>query len=181
MRGVFQRKNLLKNPKTKNLQGKDSTMRKKWIASVVALCIVFALDQSIKWCFLLQGYEAGDMIYHTDVISLLLVFNKGVAFSMFAFLGEWLKILQILLLVGIFVYLWKHQELIAEYSIPIGIIFGAGLSNILDRFIHDGVVDYIFWHYKFEFAIFNFADVMIDLGVVLILYLAFLRKDKSVS
>lgn len=155
--------------------------RKEWLDFILAFLAIFALDQAIKWYFILQGYQAGDTIYHTDFISLLLVYNKGVAFSMFAFLGDWLKFLQILLLGGILVYLWKHQEIIILHSLALGIIFGAGSSNILDRFIHSGVVDYIFWHYKFEFAIFNFADVMIDLGILLILYQTFLRKDKSVS
>lgn len=147
----------------------------------IAFVAVFALDQGIKWYFVLKGYEQGDIIYATNVISLLFVYNKGVAFSMFAFLQEWLKYLQIALLVGIFAYLWRHKEILKEYSLALGMIFGAGISNILDRFIHGGVVDYIFWHYGFEFAIFNFADVMINLGVILIFYQAFLRKDKSVS
>lgn len=147
----------------------------------IAFVAVFALDQGIKWYFVLKGYGQGDIIYATNVISLLFVYNKGVAFSMFAFLQEWLKYLQIALLVGIFVYLWRHKEILKEYSLALGMIFGAGISNILDRFIHGGVVDYIFWHYGFEFAIFNFADVMINLGVILIFYQAFLRKDKSVS
>lgn len=141
---------------------------------------MFVLDQVIKWGFVLSGYKQGDMIYATDVISLLLVYNKGVAFSMFAFLQEGLKYLQIVLLVGIFFYLWRHKEILRAHCVALGMIFGAGISNILDRFIHGGVVDYIFWHYKFEFAIFNFADVMINIGVALILWSVFLRKDKNV-
>ncbi|CAM3522598.1 MULTISPECIES: signal peptidase II [Helicobacter] len=159
----------------------SSDLYQKWINFGIAFVIIFALDQSIKWSFLLQGYQFGDMIYETRFVSLLLVYNKGVAFSMFAFLGDWLKFLQVLLLFGILIYLWKNQEFVQSHTLPLGIIFGAGFSNVLDRFIHGGVVDYIFWHYQFEFAIFNFADVMIDLGVVLILYQTFLRKDKSVS
>ncbi|TLD83479.1 lipoprotein signal peptidase [Helicobacter sp. MIT 11-5569] len=160
---------------TKDLQNRI------WIGFFASLCVVLMLDQAIKWYFLFKGYTQGDMIFEGSVISLLLVYNKGVAFSMFAFLQEWLKYLQILLLVGIFVYLWKHKEIIKVHYIALGVIFGAGISNILDRFIHGGVVDYIFWHYKFEFAIFNFADVMINIGVALVLFSVFLRKDKSVS
>lgn len=153
---------------------------KTWFSFFIALCVVLVLDQMIKWHFVLSGYNQGDMIYATDVISLLLVHNKGVAFSMFAFLQGWLKYLQIVLLAGIFFYLWKHNEVLKVHCVAFGMIFGAGISNILDRFIHGGVIDYIFWHYKFEFAIFNFADVMINVGVALILLRVFLRKDKSV-
>ncbi len=116
--------------------------------------------------------------YEGSIISLVLVYNKGVAFSMFAFLQGWLKYLQILLLLGIFFYLYNNKEFLREYSIPLGVIFGAGISNVFDRFIHLGVVDYIFWHYLFEFAIFNFADVMINCGVAWIFLQSFLRKPK---
>lgn len=89
---------------------------------------------------------------------------------MFAFLEEYLKYIQLLLVGGLGVYLLFHKEVLHLYALPIGIIAGAALSNIYDRFIHGGVVDYFFWHYGFEFAVFNFADVMIDFGVLLILY-----------
>ena len=61
-------------------------------------------------------------------------------------------------------------------GIVLGIILGAGASNVLDRFIHGGVVDYVFWHKWFNFAVFNFADVMINLGVVIILLRLLIKK-----
>ena len=143
---------------------------------ILCFCGVFLIDQAIKWFFLLSEYT-----FEGSVISLILVFNKGVAFSLLAFLQEWLKYLQIVLLVGIFVFLWRHQTILKAHLYPLGIIFGAGASNILDRFIHGGVVDYVYWHYLFNFAIFNFADVMINIGVVIIFYQIFLRKTKSKS
>ncbi len=153
--------------------------KKTWMLFFCALGVVFVIDQGIKWYFVLEGYQQGDLIYETPVISLLFVYNKGVAFSLFAFLQEWLKYLQILLLVLVFVYLCKQREILREYAFAIGVIFGAGISNILDRFIHQGVVDYIFWHYQFEFAIFNFADVMINCGVAIILITILLKKKRT--
>jgi signal peptidase II len=58
-----------------------------------------------------------------------------------------------------------------EYYIPIALLFAGGLSNILDRFTYGGVVDYFYWHYGFEFAIFNIADVIINLAVAIIIYI----------
>ena len=148
----------------------------KWL--LWAIAVVLALDQTLKW-LLLQQYSPGDIIYNGSVISLVLVLNDGVAFSMLSFLGEWLKLLQLLLLGGIAIYLYTHKELISTYPIALGTILGAGLSNVLDRFFHGGVVDYVFWHYMFEFAVFNLADVMINLSVASIIYKTVLRKDKS--
>jgi signal peptidase II len=72
-----------------------------------------------------------------------------------------------------------HKQLLKIYALPIGIILGAGCSNLYDRFVYGGVVDYFFWHKWFEFAVFNFADVMINIGVVLILFFSFYRKEKG--
>ena len=66
--------------------------------------------------------------------------------------------------------------MLARFSAELGVILGAGASNVLDRFIHGGVVDYVFWHKWFNFAVFNFADVMINLGVVIILLRLLIKK-----
>ncbi|RAX52403.1 signal peptidase II [Helicobacter sp. 11-8110] len=145
--------------------------KKSLVSFSLALFFVLLIDQAIKWWFVQNNFE-----YQGNIISLVLAYNQGVAFSLFDFLKEWLKYLQILLLIGIFAYLWKHKEIFQAHSFPIGIIFGGGISNILDRFLHIGVVDYIYWHYKFEFAIFNFADMMINLGVFLIILQTFFKK-----
>ena len=138
-------------------------MSKSFIKFALIFCLVFIIDQIIKWIFL-NGFS-----YKSSWIDLVLTFNKGVAFSMFAFLGEYLKIIQIILMALLFSYLMIEKTLFRSYPIALGLIFGGGASNVLDRFIHGGVVDYVFWHKWFEFAVFNFADVMIDLGVVIII------------
>jgi len=130
-----------------------------------ALVGVFIIDQNIKTLFV-EGFR-----YYTECIDLILVYNKGVAFSMFAFLEEYLKYIQIVMVAGILVYLFYLQELC--YALPGGILLGAAFSNIYDRFIHEGVVDMVYWHCGFNFAVFNFADVMIDLGVAWFLILNF--------
>lgn len=126
---------------------------------------VFIVDQNIKWLFV-EGFR-----YYTECIDLILVYNRGVAFSMFAFLEESLKWIQIALLIGVVGYtLWLKKKC---YVLPVGIMIGAGFSNVYDRFIHGGVVDYVYWHCGFNFAVFNAADVMIDIAVVWLMILNF--------
>jgi len=148
-------------------------MNRAWIVVLGVGYFIFFADQWIKM-FFLEGFR-----WQGEFFSLILTYNKGVAFSMFAFLEEYLKYIQLLLVGGLGIYLFFNKEILRMYALPIGIIAGAALSNIFDRFIHGGVVDYFFWHYGFEFAVFNFADVMIDLGVVLILYRSW-RAPKKV-
>lgn len=73
----------------------------------------------------------------------------------------------------------RQKELFKNHVIEFGMVFGAGVSNVLDRFVHGGVVDYVYYHYGFDFAIFNFADVMIDVGVGVLLLRQFFFKQKQ--
>lgn len=134
----------------------------------LSLAGIFIIDQSIKSLFV-DGFR-----YYTECIDLILVYNKGVAFSMFAFLDEWLKYIQLVLVFGVLGYIIYLKEIC--YAIPAGFLLGGAFSNIYDRFIHGGVVDMVYWHCGFDFAVFNFADVMIDVAVVWILLLNFKPK-----
>jgi len=132
---------------------------------LLSLVGIFIIDQNIKRLFL-EGYR-----YYSDCIDLTLVFNKGVAFSMFAFLADKLKYIQILFILGVFGYLLYLRK--ACYALPGGILLGGAISNVYDRFVHGGVVDMVYWHCGFNFAVFNFADVMIDVAVGLFLLIHF--------
>lgn len=141
---------------------------------VTILFLTFIVDQAIKQ-LVLDGFR-----FSSDCISITLVFNKGVAFSMFSFIGEYLKSLQILLLI-VAAYVVYKNDYFQDYYIALGIFFGAAIANITDRFFHEGVVDYVYWHCGFDFAIFNFADAMIDLAIVLIFLRLFYLKKRLKS
>ena len=109
--------------------------------------------------------------YYTECIDFILVYNKGVAFSMFAFLDEYLKYIQLVMILGILGYVFYLKKLC--FAFPAGLMLGGAFSNVYDRFVHGGVVDMVYWHCGFDFAVFNFADVVIDIAVVWILFLNF--------
>jgi len=140
-------------------------MARSILILVLALIGIFIVDQTIKGLFL-EGFRS-----YTQCLDLILVYNKGVAFSMLSFLDESLKWIQLALLAGVAGYtLWLRKSC---YVFPAGIMVGAGLSNVYDRFVHGGVVDYVYWHCGFDFAVFNFADVMIDFAVLWLMILNF--------
>jgi len=141
---------------------------------VLAIVGTIIVDQNIKSIFV-HGYYWG-----SDCISLELHYNKGVAFSMFAFLGPYLKWIQMVLILGIVTYIF-YEGYLRKYAFPSGMLVGAALSNLYDRFIHDGVVDYIAWHCWFDFAVFNYADVMINLSVAWILLVYYFDGDREVG
>jgi len=143
----------------------------------------FMIDQSLKVMALdaVNGVEYATIV-KGSCIDLELHYNKGVAFSLLAFLGDNLKWLQLILIVGIIFYIF-YENYIKTLAFPLALVVGGALGNVYDRFIHEGVVDYVAWHCGFDFAVFNYADVMIDLGVFIILLLSFLeyRKETKAS
>ncbi len=132
----------------------------------------FIIDQNIKMLFLDGYYRAG------ECIDLELHYNKGVAFSMFAFLGSYLKWIQALLVTGILFVVFKEGYL-RRYAFPIGLLLGGAFGNVYDRFVHEGVVDYVAWHCGFNWAVFNFADIAIDVAVVWILIMVYFFPENS--
>lgn len=140
-------------------------MKKELKIAATIFVVVFIIDQVVKYGFANLGWDVDG-----PYMSLKLAYNYGVAFSMFSFLEHYLKYIQLVIVLIATIYLFLNKDVFKEYYLPISLLFAGGLSNILDRFTYGGVVDYFYWHYGFEFAIFNFADVMIDLGVVIIIY-----------
>ncbi len=137
-----------------------------------ALVGVFLIDQGLKDIFL-AGFD-----WQSKCISLELHINRGVAFSMFSSLGDNLKWIQ-LALISFLGYLAFREGWLKKYPLSIGLVAGGALGNLYDRFVNSGVTDFVYWHCGFNFAVFNFADVMIDLGVALIILQEFLAYRAS--
>jgi len=79
---------------------------------------------------------------------------------------------------AILIYVFKEGYL-RRYAFALGLIIGGALGNLYDRFHYGAVVDYVAWHCGFDFAVFNFADVMIDLGLAWIVISLYFFSDKT--
>ena len=151
-------------------------MKIKLIRFFSIFIILFVLDQVVKYGFAVHSWN-----YDGSYMSLNLAYNYGVAFSLLSFLAQYLKYIQLIILFFGFIYLYKNQDVFFKYHISISLICAGGISNILDRFTYGGVVDYFYWHYGFEFAIFNLADVFINIAIAIIIYIQIKesRNDKK--
>ncbi|WP_181646838.1 signal peptidase II [Helicobacter sp. 16-1353] len=151
-----------------NLDSKDSKQNPNssriQIAFFIAGIAIFLIDQIIK-IIILHYATFANPIWQSQIIDIVLVFNKGVAFSLGSFFGAWLKWILLALLCVMIVLILKSEDFFSDYYLPLGMIIGAGFGNLVDRFTHEGVVDYIFWHFGFNFAVFNFADSVINICI----------------
>ena len=158
---------------------------------------IFLIDQGIKNWAVARAIEiktaqmptgvsiseaelVGTTLIAGKCIDLELHFNKGVAFSLFAFLGPYMKWVQGSLVLLLLLIIYKERYL-ERYAFPAGLVIGGAIGNVYDRFFHEGVVDYVAWHCGFHFAVFNFADVAIDLAFVILLIMMYLTPKKQTS
>lgn len=157
---------------------KDKGVIKILPAFVGVFLFVFVFDQCLKFFIVSEASVANTLLWQSKVFSIVLVFNNGVAFSMLSFLGDSLKYIQLFIVIFACAMLLRQRVFFTRNYFAFGLIFGGGCSNILDRFTYGGVVDYIYWHFGFKFAVFNLADMLIDLGVAVLLLKMFLSKNK---
>jgi signal peptidase II len=143
-----------------------------WTIFFLVAVGTFLIDQGIKNLFLEGYYREG------SCIDLQLHFNEGVAFSMLSFLGPYLKWIQAALITGILVYLIR-EGFVKRYAFPVGLLIGGAFGNLYDRFVHGSVVDYVAWHCGFDFAVFNYADVAIDISIVWLLVMFYFHPEKN--
>lgn len=105
-------------------------------------------------------------------LTLYYIRNAGAAFSMFNTNGPVLIVL-IAVAVAVIAYLYLRMFNTGSllYKLVFGLIIGGAVGNLLDRFTHGSVVDFIWFHIDkigFSFPVFNLADSAITIGVILL-------------
>ena len=167
---------------------------KRFAGWMMLAAVVVGLDQWSKLAILARfaEHEARPV---TEYFNLVLVYNTGAAFSLFADQPGWQRWFFVVLAAAICAWLlrmvWQHRAEVlqpAAFSLVIG---GAVGNNFIDRIAYGKVVDFLDVHVcQYAWAdflgsycrwpAFNIADSAICLGVVLMLIAQF-RGDRSVG
>jgi signal peptidase II len=105
--------------------------------------------------------------------------NQGALFGWKAGLtpeqSNWVFAVISLLAAGAILY-WSMQKSTASdrwLCISLGLILAGTLGNFYDRLLFTGVRDFLHWHYKFDWPVFNLADCCLVTGASLLLLQAF--------
>lgn len=146
------------------------------LVAVFALC----LDQWSKVSILKLDMQNMLPIKILPIFDIVLAWNPGISFSLFADSGEIGRYLLILLSFGLSLLfvIWMFKSRDTIFIIAMGLIIGGALGNGVDRIIYGQVVDFLYFHYqKFTFPVFNIADCAITLGGILYAYTILFGKD----
>jgi signal peptidase II len=132
---------------------------------------VLALDQLTKWWILLSVMNPPQLIPIMPSFNLVLTWNRGVSFGMFAMgtdMGPWILSVLALAIVGVLLF-WLRKAEGKLIPIAIGLIVGGAIGNVIDRVVHGAVVDFLdlYWG-NYHWPAFNVADSGITVGAILL-------------
>lgn len=159
---------------------------KRW--SFLALgSAIFALDQWTKYPFR-TSWQVGQSQPLNPFLALTYVQNTGSLFGMFQGHPYILGTISCLVAIGIIVYAWRLPKNSGWLPyITLGFLWGGATGNMYDRLFHGFVVDFfdIQWYGKNIWAVFNVADIAVDVAIGLFILMAFLdpgdKADKDAN
>jgi signal peptidase II len=159
------------------------SVRENGIAWLIASAGVMVIDQITKTIALaqLEPYAPHEVI--PGFFNLTLAFNTGAAFSFLADQPGWQRWLFTLLAIVVTIALtfWLKTTRRDDWktALPISLVIGGAVGNLIDR-IHVGMVtDFIQVYYRdWVFPSFNVADSAISVGATLLVLFGLFSSGK---
>ena len=150
----------------------DATSR-PWARAGLVLGAVLVADQLTK-ALVRDGMRRGDEDPIFPFLKLVNVRNEGVAFGIEAGGQTLIIVLIALALLALVLYFARHTGRPLMW-LPVGLLLGGALGNIIDRVREGAVVDFLkvpAW------PAFNLADVAITVGVLSLIYVLERRQPE---
>ena len=143
------------------------------ILSGLLVSVLLGLDLLFK--YLVSTYLTTVNIID-NFFSLTYVLNDGAAFSLFAS-RTYLLILIALICLFFIIYELKNNLDDRILSIGYSLALAGLLGNFLDRLIDGYIIDYLsFKILGYNYPIFNFADILIVVGIVIVIIKEILKE-----
>ena len=146
--------------------------------NLVAAAALIGIDQAIKLWAVNVLQPVGSMPLIPHVVELRFVLNQGMAFSLLS--GKQLFLIIAtsiaLILVAYMLFFRSRGKYLQQAAMLL--VLGGGIGNLIDRVLNGEVVDYINLLFM-RFAVFNFADICVCVGVALWVLEIFLEELHS--
>jgi signal peptidase II len=156
-----------------------SGIRWLWIS-----VLIVAVDQLTK-LWIERTMVLGDSFVVLPVLDIVRAHNSGAAFSFLDDAGGWQRWLFSFLAVGVSIALvfWLRRLALhtqALLAFGLALILGGAIGNVIDRFEHGYVVDFVHAHWgSAYFPAFNVADAAISIGAALVILDAILEGRRK--
>lgn len=151
-------------------------MNKKILITAVIALIIDQLTKTLAELFLKLNVSfklINKFFYFT------LCHNEGAAFGLFSGSRIFIIVGTVIALILLyhFTFCFKKNN---RNNIAFGLIYGGLAGNFLDRVIFGYVIDFLdFYIFKLDYPVFNFADIAIVIGVILLIYATIRGEEVS--
>jgi len=144
--------------------------------------LITVADQLSKW-WILEGLKLPELgsIPLLPFLNFTMVWNKGIAMGipLGEALGKW-GIVVLTCVISLWLVHLLRSSVRQLEAISYAILLGGAIGNLIDRFLHGAVVDFIHLHAGgYSFYVFNIADSALSIGVVLMLIDSLREMRKS--
>jgi signal peptidase II len=151
----------------------------KWFGLAAA---VIVLDYITKIA-VLESFAPGESRIVTSFFNLVLVFNKGAAFSFLSSAPGWQTLFFAAIAVvasGVISFLIFRHAGKKLFCSGLALILGGALGNLYDRLVYGHVVDFLDFHAAgWHWPAFNVADSAITVGAGFLIVESFLQKKSD--
>ena len=142
------------------------------IALAVSLVLVIA-DQWTKYA-ISSNLRYGESVAITSFFNLVLVHNKGAAFSFLSDAAGWQRgffiAIAVVAIVWV-VYLLRRYPLQTRFCFALSLILGGAIGNVIDRVWLGAVIDFLDFHAAgYHWPAFNVADSAISCGAATLVW-----------
>lgn len=149
---------------------------------ILIIFLSVLIDQGIK---LIVSYNmnVGDSInIINNFFSITYVHNIGAAWSILSG-GRIILILLGIVAIDVIYLMFIHKKELNKYeNIIYGLLIGGILGNLIDRVLYGYVIDYLNFNiFGYNFPVFNFADILIVITVLIIIVFSFKEKNEDSS
>ena len=145
---------------------------------IFALLIIF-IDQITKFAIDNSFLMGETLPLINGFLSITKVYNTGASWSMFSGMLNMLIVISIAAFFC-FIYYQDFFKINMRNIIAFGFIYGGLFGNLIDRIDRGAVVDFIHLRFgTYDFPIFNFADVSLVLGFMMLIIALWKGEDKS--
>ncbi len=145
-------------------------LKMQHISSLLMALAILHIDRITKVIALQQG---GTAVYCNQFLSCKVVLNRGVSWGLFH--SDAMLPFALVTTANIFIIaglVWYTFERIRKGYAIVGesLVLAGAISNVIDRYVYAGVVDFIALNYKGLSCpfIFNIADIAIVFGVFIL-------------
>lgn len=158
-------------------------MKKNALPCLGISALIFALDQLSKY-WLSHTMQEGEVIAICPGFNLRLAFNRGAAFSLLGQSSGWQQwlfgLIALFVSIGIIIWLYRTPRHHYVQAIALALILGGAVGNLFDRIVHGYVIDFLEIYFKqWYWPAFNIADSAVVVGVILLIGVNFLKKERA--